>query len=320
MARQLVFSSADAAMVTFAVSCQWETLASLRVLAVDPRHVVHGRWAAAARDAVDDRIAILRDLVGSAATRDYLPDFLTPTPSTLTPDLHAELDQVVRTPPDVVRAELSHLRSRWTPRLQRLYERPELLAGVVDQFARYWDVALAPYWPRIRRALHGEIERRVHRAATDGVGWVLNALHERVRWDGAQMHVAGTTCAGAGTLDGAGIRLVPSVFVWPDVLVVADRRPGQLCFPIRGTAAVWDGRREPPRSLNAVLGRTKARLLATLDGPMSSAELATELRLRPASVSEHLAALRAAGLVTSHRNGRRLVSFRTELGSRLVGP
>ncbi|MBV9383685.1 MAG: helix-turn-helix transcriptional regulator [Streptosporangiaceae bacterium] len=318
MARQLLFSSADAAAVTFAISCQWEMIASLRLMAGGAGHIPHRRWAASTGALLDNRFDLLFDLVGSASRRDYIPDFLTPMPSTLEPSVRAELDEIAHTPAEVVRAELEHLRHRWTPRLAALHERPERVSDVADQLKLYWEIALAPHWPRIYRVLHGEVGRRARNVATVGVGRLLNDIHERVRWDGAQLEIVGTSCFGAEALEGTGIRLIPSVFVWPSVLVVADRRPAQLCFPARGAGALWDGRREPTQALSAVLGQAKARLLTVLDEPMSSPELAVELQLRPPSVSEHLATLRNAGLVTSYRVGRRLVSLRTELGTGLI--
>jgi biotin operon repressor len=316
--RQLSFTTSDAAAVIFGISCQWEVITSLRVLTAPTTTPLHRSWTATTKPLLNDQLALLVDLVGSSARGDYVPDFLTPPPAMPTRSLDAELDIVRRTPPDVVRGELLQLRHRWTPRVAQLYDDPRRTGDLVEQIRRYWDLAVAPYWPRIRRVLDGEVFLRSQQLATDGVGSLLNDLHDRVTWDGIRLHVAGTTCVGAVALEGTGLRLVPSAFVWPGVLVVADQRPAQLAFPARGAATLWDRGTARTARLEHVLGRARARLLTALDIPASSRALAAELDIAAATVSEQLAALRAAGLVTSHRNGRQLINVRTDLGTGLV--
>jgi biotin operon repressor len=311
--RQLYFTTSDAASVMFGISCQWEVITSVRVLTSGTATPLHRSWTTTTKPLLNGKLALLADIVGSSARGDYVPDFLTPPPASPTRTLAAELDIVRRTPPDVIRAELLQLHHRWTPRIAQLYDDPRRIGDLIEQITRYWDMALAPYWPRIRRVLDGEIFRRSQQLATDGVGSLLNDLHDRVTWDGIRLHVAGTACVGAVTLEGTGLRLVPSAFVWPGVLVVADQQPAQLAFPARGAAtALGRGAAEKAR-LEQVLGRVRARLLTALDIPASSRALATELDIGAATVSEQLAALRAAGLVTSHRNGRQLINVRTDL-------
>ncbi|MGH3739678.1 MAG: ArsR/SmtB family transcription factor [Micromonosporaceae bacterium] len=50
-------------------------------------------------------------------------------------------------------------------------------------------------------------------------------------------------------------------------------------------------------------GDTRARLLADLDGPRSTAELSTRHDVAPSTVSYHLRVLHQAGLITRHREG-----------------
>jgi DNA-binding transcriptional ArsR family regulator len=65
--------------------------------------------------------------------------------------------------------------------------------------------------------------------------------------------------------------------------------------------------------------RLAVGLLADLGVPRSTAGLAARLELSAPAVSQHLSALRGAGLVTSSRHGREVLYLRTELGERLLG-
>ncbi|MFI6675531.1 ArsR/SmtB family transcription factor [Kribbella sp. NPDC050470] len=67
-----------------------------------------------------------------------------------------------------------------------------------------------------------------------------------------------------------------------------------------------------------VLGRSRAELLNQLGSPRSTTELAARTGLTPGGVSQHLSALRAAGLVTSHRSGRLVLYARTALAEALL--
>ncbi|MFD0331981.1 ArsR/SmtB family transcription factor [Streptacidiphilus monticola] len=57
-----------------------------------------------------------------------------------------------------------------------------------------------------------------------------------------------------------------------------------------------------------------------MDAPASTTELARRAGLTAAGVSQHLTALRAAGLVSAHRAGRSVLYARTEVGNALLVP
>ena len=227
----------------------------------------------------------------------YAPDLLTPAPTSLEPSIETELQTLVATPPEVVRQQLAHLKGRWTPRLQELSDEPTRgLEALADVVALYWETCLAPYWSRITAVAEAEVFLRGQQQAAAGTAALLNDLHERVRWDGARLTVSGTACLGAHDLEGGGLCLVPSVFVWPSVLVVADGYTAQLAFPCRGIGTLWEPGFAAPRGLEGVLGRSKAGLLAVLENPLSTTDAAGRIALSVSATSEHLAALRAAGL------------------------
>jgi DNA-binding transcriptional ArsR family regulator len=67
-----------------------------------------------------------------------------------------------------------------------------------------------------------------------------------------------------------------------------------------------------------VLGTTRATLLAQLDLPMSTTQIAGQLALSAPSVSAHLRALHRAGILAARRDGRAVLYTRTGLGEQLV--
>ncbi|MEJ3746870.1 ArsR family transcriptional regulator [Actinomycetes bacterium KLBMP 9797] len=307
--------SADAvARIRFAVSCLWEVVAAVRVLRDPGSHAVHLPWAR--------RVAVPRDsLLWALVPREpaYLPDFLTPPPAGLTPDLEAELTQLRATPAAVVRDHLDQYGHR-TPALDDLYADPATglvrLSGEIEEF---WHTAIAADWPRIQLLLDAEIFARARGLAEDGAAGLLNDLHDKVRWEGGTLSISKRFCTADDVGDGTGLVLVPSVFVWPSVLSVFAGNVPQLAYPARGVATLWEPRREGTDALGAVLGRGRTRLLVELDAPSSTTELARRTGMTAGGVSQHLTTLRAAGLVAAHRHGRSVLNVRTALAEALLG-
>ncbi|MEU8264528.1 helix-turn-helix domain-containing protein [Micromonospora sp. NPDC048999] len=316
-------SAGAVARVRFALSCLWEVVASVRVLRDPGQHAIHLPWV----NRVQPRLAeaglvstdsgLLWQLVPPAPG--YLADFLNPPPVGLAPDLGQELAVLRATPPRTVRAHLDLYPGLRPPALSALYADPEKgLHRLAEEIEAYWRLALAGDWPRIRALLDAEVFRRARRLAEDGAAGLLNDLHERVRWEDDALLINQRHCAAPDVPDGSGLVLVPSVFVWPSVLSIAAGDLPQLAYPARGVGALWECPPTAPDALSAVLGRGRARLLAELGTPRSSTELARRTGLSPAGVSQHLTALRAAGLVVTHRQGRSLLSSRTAVAEALL--
>ena len=73
------------------------------------------------------------------------------------------------------------------------------------------------------------------------------------------------------------------------------------------------------RSLNALLGRTRAEILETVaDGGVTTTELAHDTGVAPATASHHVGVLRKAGLLTTRRAGRMVLHTVTPLGLALL--
>ncbi|MFF9842406.1 DUF5937 family protein [Streptomyces sp. NPDC020422] len=311
----LSFSAADLAQTRFAVSPMWEVATSFRLLrdAADPP--LHRRWAAQVRPRIV-RAGLDRGRLASLVpARGYLADFLNPTPTGPFPSLDAELDAIRQTPPDRIAHDLELLGLRPGTSLD--------LDRLADEIGTYWELALAPYWARIRSLLEADVFHRARQVAEHGSARVLSELHETVRWDDGTLRLVRRACALTRDQAGSGLLLIPSAFVWPRVLtrsVAPD--PPQLAYPARGIGNLWEPRttRTATDAVAAVLGRSRALLLAELDTPASTTQLAASSGLSAAGVSQHLIALKNAGLVTAHRSGRSVLYARTAVADSLLCP
>ncbi|MGV9267988.1 DUF5937 family protein [Kitasatospora sp. NPDC003701] len=323
----LSFSTTDMAQTRFAVSPMWEVVTSFRLLARDVDPPLHRRWAEQVRPRLAhaglDR-GWLAELVPAGR---YLADFLNPTPATPFPSLATELEAIRRTSPERLRTDLDLLtaeRGRGpSTRFRILVESPEeALEKVAAEIETYWELALAPYWERIRRLLEADVFHRARQVAEHGSAHVLNELHESVRWDDGTLRLVRRHCELTRDQAGSGLLLVPSAFAWPRVLtrsVAPD--PPQLAYPARGIGNLWEPRATAsPDAVAAVLGRSRTMLLTELDTPSSTTRLAQHSGLSAAGVSQHLTALRNAGLVTAHRSGRSVLYARTALADALLAP
>ena len=118
-------------------------------------------------------------------------------------------------------------------------------------------------------------------------------------------------------VSGSEIVLIPSVFAWPGAGVSYD--PPAVIYPARGIFGLWEPAAHSAEDLARLIGKPRAALLAALAVPASTTGLAARVGIPVSSVSEHLAILRATGLVSATRTGRYLVHQRTALGVALAG-
>jgi DNA-binding transcriptional ArsR family regulator len=113
---------------------------------------------------------------------------------------------------------------------------------------------------------------------------------------------------------------MPSAFQWARP-ATTDLEPWQptLVYPARGIATLWEQGAHAPDGLVRLLGATRATVLADLDAPRSTADVAQRLSISPAGASHHLTTLRDAGLATARREGRTVLYVRTPTGDALAG-
>ncbi|MCB5180750.1 ArsR/SmtB family transcription factor [Streptomyces antimicrobicus] len=321
---ELAFSAGDLAQVRFAVSPMWEVAPSFRLLASAAAHPVHRAWT----DQVRPRVVAagldrgwLSELIPPTG---YVPDFLNPAPGGPAPTPAAERDAILASPADRVRQDLDHLarhQGALGPRLRTLQADPHTrLAKVAEEIEAYWELALAPYWARIRDVLDADVLHRARVVAEHGVGRLLDDLHASVGWDGTGLRIAGRKQPLTRATAGTGLLLIPSAFTGPGPrtrTTLPD--PPQLVYPARGVGSLWTPRPTArTRALAAVLGRSRTLLLTELDSPASTTRLAQRTGLSPAGVSQCLTALRDAGLVSAHRAGRSVLYARTAAAETLL--
>ncbi|MFE6054436.1 ArsR family transcriptional regulator [Kitasatospora sp. NPDC056446] len=326
MAAELLFTAGDLARMRFAVSPMWEVGPSLRLLRSGLAHPVHQPWTEQVRPrlaALGPAYALLAELVPPSG---YVPDFLNPAPSGPAPGLAEELAAIRATPAERVHRDLDRLRDgrgRLGPRLRALDGDPAGgLARLTEAVEAYWDLALAPYWARIRAVLDADVLHRARQAAEHGAARVLNDLHSGLRWTDDTLRLRHRTRPLPDRTAGAGLLLVPSAFTGPALYSrLAPPDPLQLAYPARGIGTLWAS--APPagtEALAAVLGRSRARLLTELAAPASTTELAHRTGLSPSAVSQYLTALRDARLVSAHRAGRSVLYARTASAEALLAP
>jgi DNA-binding transcriptional ArsR family regulator len=312
---------ADAlAHLRFAISPLLETIRSVRVLDDPSAQALHLPWVINARRlAATFDLDLLRALQPTDA---YSPDFLHPPPLSPLVEFEEEVERMVATPPEQVRYEVerSYAGRPRPAALEPFLDAPELATRRLAALLReYWQATLAPHWPRIRALLQGDVLYRSRQVADGGAEQLFGDLHPSVSWESGVLRVD-KAAEGSLELDERGLLLVPSLFVWPVVSALMDPawQPA-LVYPARGAGLLWEPSEvAAPDALAALLGKRRATILLSLDQPRSTAELARLLDVPDSSVSQHLAVLREAGLLTGHRVGRVVLYLRSAAGEALA--
>jgi biotin operon repressor len=322
---RLAFAPADLAGVRFAHSPMAEVIASSVALTKPEQFWMYASWRAQVSPVL--ATAGLRTFMAVVARpHSCVPDFLTPVPATARPLLRDELATVAATPLDRVAAEVAYAWRGITdvpPVVARFDRDPAgALAVLVREIRQYFELALAPYWPRLRAAAESDISHRARAAAEHGPRALVRDLHPTLSWDETALHIG----YGKGDVefgpDGHGLALLPSGFAGPKVFAMTEAAQGRsLWYPPRGYGRLWDStaRTAPAAALAALLGPTRAAVLTLLEVPHSTGEVAAELGLAAATASHHLTTLRDAGLIAGSRVGRKLEYQRTGLGEQLGG-
>ena len=323
---ELAFTASDVANTRFALSPLWEVVASVRVLKRPGEHAFYRPWIEKVTPRLEAARVDWRPLLGELvpASPGRIPVFIAPPPTTPVPDLAVELAGLRITPPDRVREGLDAMHTTGSARLQGLHSDPEAgLAELAEVIDAYWQTAIAPYWPRMLTLLESELLHRARRLAERGAQQLLGDLDPKVAWESDTMFVNHLHTHGTRHLDGRGLLLVPSIFTWPNVFsVLTTHWQPTLRYPPRGLATLWERDRDTAKpaidALTAVIGKSRATLLAELDAPASTTDLARRTGLTPGGVSQHLSTLRTAGLVNAHRTGRYVLYARTHAAEALL--
>ncbi|WP_043266162.1 DUF5937 family protein [Streptomyces sp. CT34] len=321
MPLDLHFGADDLLRIRFAISPLCETHEALRTLRRADRHGYHLPWLRRMRERVAGLDLSPVWLFMPSRRPGYTPDFLGRPPDVPLADFAAELARLRTTEPTLARAEMAKSLACMPGAAESARGRAALadperaIQELADATERAWHALLAPDWPRLRALLDAEIAYRSRQLADGGLRRLFADLHPRLSWsDGTLTVRTRTDLAQMQDLDGRGVLLLPSVFVWPDVVSGFDP-PWQptVIYPARGIGGLWQGPAADP-ALARLLGANRAAVLAALDAPATTSALAHRLGLAASSVSAHLSVLREAGLLTSRRHGHQVLYERTPLG------
>ncbi|MFF5754992.1 DUF5937 family protein [Streptomyces longwoodensis] len=323
MPSYLHFGEEDFLRCRFALSPLWETQEAARTLKRRERHGYHLPWLRRHRAAVEGL-----DLSGLwllMPRRGHSPDWLGPPPLGPTASFEEEIAAVRAADPRAAREDTARSLADTPGALDSpqgrawLADPRAMVRELADLLERIWHTLVAPDWPRLRALLEADIAFHSRRLAEVGLGGVLPEINRRCGWD------AGTLTVASGGrherhLGGQGLVLMPSVFVWPDV-VSGFEPPWQptLVYPARGVGGLWtEAADRGAEALVRLLGRGRAAVLAALDDPATTTALAHRLGLASSSVSAHLTVLRDAGLLVARRYGHQVLYERTPLGMALA--
>ncbi|MFJ8632223.1 DUF5937 family protein [Streptomyces sp. NPDC093568] len=316
----------DLARCRFAISPLCQTHEALRLLRRPGRHGYHRSWLHRVRRTVARLdLALLWLFIPPPGA--YTPDFLGAPPEEPYPTFDGELARLRATDPALAHAEMTRSLActpglMESPRGRAALDDPAAtVRRLADLTERAWQALLAPDWARHRAVLEADIAQRSRRAADEGLDALLTGLHPAVDWADRTLTLRRyDDLADAQRPDGRGLLLMPSVFVWPDV-VSGFARPWQptVIYPARGMGRLHAASApRPPEALGRLLGGQRAALLAGLGAPASTTELARRHGLAASTVSVHLSVLRETGLLVSRRQGHYVLYTRTALGDALV--
>ncbi|MEW2049319.1 helix-turn-helix domain-containing protein [Streptomyces sp. NPDC005476] len=315
----------DLADTRFAVSPLHETVVSLRVLQDPGLSALHLPW----RRSVLGRLGVLDTglLMSLVAARRTLPDFLTPRPTSFAPAFEEELAVVRRTSPRTVRSDLlaTHAPDPLPETLRDATAAADaaviaLRDALCELLRQYWEIAIQPIWAQIRLLLEADMTYRARQLAVGGARLLFADMHPNLRWQDGVLHIEKMISSYRAAASGRGLLLLPSVFAHKPAPPVSPEEPPALSYPSRGVATLWTPAPAPDATaLVALLGAPRARLLALLDEPLPTVEIARRFRVTPSAVSQHLRVLHATGLLTRARDGRQVLYRRSPLGDQLAG-
>ncbi|MFJ3205169.1 ArsR/SmtB family transcription factor [Streptomyces sp. NPDC086989] len=315
----------DLADTRFAVSPLHETVVSLRVLQDPGLSALHLPW----RRSVLGRLGVLDTglLMSLVSARRTLPDFLTPRPTSFAPAFEEELAVVRRTPPRTVRRDLlaTHAPDPLPEALRDATAAADeaviaLRDALCELLRQYWEIAVEPMWAQIRLLLEADMTYRARQLAVGGARLLFADMHPNLRWQDGALHIEKMISRYRVAASGRGLLLLPSVFAHKPAPPVSPEEPPALSYPSRGVATLWTPAPTPDATaLVSLLGAPRARLLALLDEPLPTSEIARRFRVTPSAVSQHLRVLHATGLLTRARDGRQVLYRRSPLGDQLAG-
>jgi DNA-binding transcriptional ArsR family regulator len=305
------------ARTRFVLSPLAETFAGVKLLhAGTAAHPGERAWLDAHLPAYRRRLAgdpVTSLLIRSGLGRDWIADFLTPTPRG-----EAGFEEEVARVREASAADArAHLTVSLAGPLPAALRRDDLPERAADLLTHVWTEAVRPYWDRRRRVLEADVVARTAQLSQGGWAAALDALRPGTRWLGDNRLQVNLHEYPPREISGAELVFVPVTpqnHGW-----VSWEEPDRyaVVFPCSGPLAAT-GPDLVPESLGALLGPARAGVLVLLDSPMSTTQLVAVTGQGLGSVGRHLKVLLDARLVRRGRAGRSVLYSRTPAGEVLV--
>jgi len=299
-----------------------ETMLGAELLRHRAAGLVFRPWRLGLRGLLDRRVQPLARLIPRHRRGLDLPTLVGPVT-----DIAEGRQRLGGVPRPDLRRELVSLTGSGCGRpLSRLCDPQGMREELGQAITVFHGMAIEPHWARIQHLMAADRAARLRVMGRFGVGRLLTSLCPAwIRWREPVLEV-GTPSDHDGQLhlDGRGILLVPSVFVgekpYLAVNLVDETARPQLVYPVlrdlADAGAVWSARTD--RKLGDLLGRTRCAVLHAAAHGHGTREIARRLEGSAATVSQHLAVLRAAGLLTARRDGARVEHLLTTAGEALL--
>jgi DNA-binding transcriptional ArsR family regulator len=323
---EIRMSVADLGRTRFAYSPLAEIAESLHLLSAPREPAVYEGWFAFVRPRLHRvDMALLTAVV---PPRPFIADFLLLGAVDRSTTVEQQLQRLASLPAEVLRRDLEGVwRGDPLPPVVRdlVLDEAHGPGRLAEALWEYWRAALEPHWSSMRSVLDDDVAHKAAELTQHGLAGLLGGMHPELAVKNDVLQIAKRRHRHHDEdheLGGAGLLLVPSIFVWPNLLFAAGSGgPPSLTYPARGIGNTWgtaDASEENDDALGALLGRSRAAILVSLSMPRSTTELALRLGQSPPSVSQHLSVLRRSALVVSWRSGRKVLYQRTALGDSVV--
>ncbi|MER5736482.1 winged helix-turn-helix domain-containing protein [Streptomyces sp. NPDC002262] len=277
-------------------------------------------WDRSPRGGPGLRAGVLAELL---AEDGFVPDFL------LQPGIHdlsGALEAAVATPVERLALDLGIPEAegwngglvrpgRWARELAQ--GSPAASRALLHETRDFFARRVEPLWPRIRRDVLADRALRSEMLLRGGVEALLTTLGTTWRWRYPTLHLPSASTYDV-PLCGRGLLLVPSWFATGPSVMYRPEAATVLVHPLYEAAGEGAEGDERPEALAALLGRTRARVLALLRTPATTTALAERAGVSLPAASHHAGVLRAAGLVDTVRTGTAVLHSLTPLGHSLL--
>jgi len=278
---RIKLSDADVAATRVAFSPLWETLAGLLILRDGDPPWPYRDWATAARASLGrSAVAALAPVLGCVPC---VPDCLMPAPRHPCESLEDELERLAHVDGRSVREGFRAQFAGGVPSdLEAFVSCPSrAVAAFADALLSFWESAIAPEWPVMRRLLEREVLVRARSVASSGGEGLFVGLHPRIRWQRPFLELHKPQYEFDRVGDGRGIVILPLVFGRGALLFAAT--PGlqfAISYTPPGVGTIWTAA-ERPRDrrtrLELLLGDGRAAVLGAIVEPRTTVEVAAQL-------------------------------------------